>query len=973
MWRLSIALLVLGVIPCYAQQGATAELSGSVVSAGQPLSGVTVTLSSVSLQGNRVTSTGNNGGYLFALLPPADYRLRFDLQGFTTVEKRVRIPLAGSIRVDAELSPEPLHEAMVVESDSMSRTPNGSMSTNLRASELQRLPGGRDIRAGLLLSPNTNAQGPRNALIIAGAPSWDSLFLVDGVVVNENLRGQPHNLFIEDAIQEIAVFTGEVSAEYGRFTGGVVSTITKSGGNELSGSLRDTLTNGAWTRRTPWPDQPDSLDKMNHAAEATLGGFLLKDRLWFFSAARQAVNTLGSFTFSTNIPYQAGSRDARREGKLTFRIAPSHSMIATFVDSSLAETNAIDSRGSRALDVSSLIPKRRQLTDLLALTYEGVFAPNTFAEIRGSKKGYSLRGNGGQSADRILGTLVFVRGVGATLNAPLGCGVCGDDQRNSNSWAAKASHYSNTPWGNHTTVGGIEEYGQERINNGTRSASEFNIQTGSAQIVVPNAFPHFDATTLIDWTSPFAGSSRSKLNTRSAYLDDRWDLSSRASIDLGVRYDRNGTRSVDGQIISNDASFSPRLTAILDLRNDGRHRLIAGYGRYVAKLFDEGGSPQQVGTFTELGWRYHGPEINALGTPADQLLSTAEALPRLFAWFYSVGGVDNRQYLSFITDPRYDIVFPRSLKSSAVDERSLGYAIQMHEGYLRADYMARDWHHFYAARVDRTTGQTNLFGKNLDVAWIINDDSETVRSYRAIQLQGSWRRRRASAGGAYTWSKLRGNDEAEEGTILAPRNLPLALWYPEFLGYPHRRPIGYLRQDQRHRARVWVGYEAALRRGSLSAFVLQWFDSGRAYSAVADIDPSGLTVPYEGMPANPGYAGNQIATGPYFFSARGAFRTDDVFSTDLALNYEIPLRDVRLFLKGDVLNVFDNAAVVSPGTEVMTRFRSGATSGLQPFNPFTQVPVEGVHYRLSPTFGKPTGPDSYQTPRTFQLSVGARF
>jgi hypothetical protein len=85
------------------------------------------------------------------------------------------------------------------------------------------------------------------------------------------------------------------------------------------------------------------------------------------------------------------------------------------------------------------------------------------------------------------------------------------------------------------------------------------------------------------------------------------------------------------------------------------------------------------------------------------------------------------------------------------------------------------------------------------------------------------------------------------------------------------------------------------------------------------------------------------------------------------------VRGVRLFVKGDTLNVFNNAAVVSPGTEVATRFNSGAASGLLPFNPFTQAPIEGVHYRLSQSFGKPTGPESYQTPRTFQLAVGSRF
>jgi hypothetical protein len=447
-------------------------------------------------------------------------------------------------------------------------------------------------------------------------------------------------------------------------------------------------------------------------------------------------------------------------------------------------------------------------------------------------------------------------------------------------------------------------------------------------------------------------------------VNDRWEITSRVMVNLGLRYDRNNGKDAVGRPISNDAALSPRLSATFDLRNDGRQQLFVSYGRYAAKILEGGGASQQIGVFNQYGWQYGGPPINDSDVPPDQLLAAPEALARLFAWFDSVGGTHNRQYLSFITTPDSSSVFHGSLKSPSVDEKSLGYAIQFTGGDVRANYVARDWHNFYAFRVDTTTGQqTDSLGRRVDVAWVINDNAGTIRAYRAVQLQGSYRHKRVSTGGGYTWSRLWGNDDEEEGvTVSAPRNLPLSFWYPELLGYAQRRPIGYLKQDQRHRARVWIAYQA----GSLSASVLQWFDSGHPYSAVADIDTRGI------LP-NPGYALNQISTGPYYFSGRGAFRTDDVFSTDVSLKYDIPVRGVRLFAKGDVLNLLNNSAVLSPNTDVMDRFRNGSTSGLVAFNPFTEHPVEGVHYRLSPDFGKPNGPESYQTPRTFQLSVGARF
>ena len=88
-------------------------------------------------------------------------------------------------------------------------------------------------------------------ITISGAMSFESLYLVNGVVVTENIRRQPMPLYIEDALEETRVMTGSIGAQYGRFTGGVVNAITKSGGNQFEGSVRASLTNDDWVSRTP--------------------------------------------------------------------------------------------------------------------------------------------------------------------------------------------------------------------------------------------------------------------------------------------------------------------------------------------------------------------------------------------------------------------------------------------------------------------------------------------------------------------------------------------------------------------------------------------------------------------------------------------------------------------------------------------------------------------------------------------------
>ena len=144
---------------------------------------------------------------------------------------------------------------------------------------------------------------------------------------------------------------------------------------------------------------------------------------------------------------------------------------------------------------------------------------------------------------------------------------------------------------------------------------------------------------------------------------------------------------------------------------------------------------------------------------------------------------------------------------------------------------------------------------------------------------------------------------------------------------------------------------------------MQSADSGLPYSMVGPIN---LTR-YAGAPANPGY--NSVPNGLYYFSGRGALRTDNLFSTDVALRTTFG----RFFAQADVLNIFNNDALFDPqriGTTVST---AATSTALQPFDPRTQTPVAGVHYQLASNFGQALNNLAYQTPRTFRVSVGARF
>lgn len=993
------ALLVSGI--ALGQSTTMSTLRGIVTTGGNPLPGVTVTVSSPAMQGTRTTVSGEGGGYVFPSLPPGLYTVKFELSGMETVTRAVRLTLAQTSAIDIEMRVGGITESITVTANAPAVLETSQVGTNFNQELVSKLPIARNIRQTVLLAPGVNVSGAiNNQISINGAPTFENIFMVNGVVVNENLRGQPENLFIEDAIQETSVLTAGISAEYGRFTGGVVSTLTKSGGNEFSGSFRDSLTNPEWTSDVDIQGFRPPTGKINHVYEATLGGRIIRDRLWFFGAGRKAKTNVGRNLFQTGIAVDNAFDEKRYEGKLTGQITSRHNLVGTYLDITNTETNNIF--GS-VYDLDSVVPSRELPNKLQTVSYSGILTNNLLVEANWSAKDFAFVNSGGRFTDRIRGTWIEDTQTGARFNAPVFCGVCTPEERNSNGLGAKGSYFLSTrALGNHTIAFGADRFEETRIANNFQSASQFQI-SARAIVVGDQVFPRFDSTTQLSWRPIFVLSPGTDLSSDAIFINDRWELNNRLSFNLGVRYDINDANDADGNVVSDDSAFSPRFGVLFDLRGDGRHKISASVGRYVAKITDGSNvtsTGQAAGNPALFTYAYEGPVVNPAGTPNDQLVTKAQALEILFRWFDSIGGTSNTNFIAS-SFPGFASAFPESLTSPSTDEITLGYGVQLtSNSYLRLDVIRREWQNFYAAQLDSTDQKsTPPNGIVSDLVFTVNDDEFTEREYTGASLQGAWNRGRFNLGGNYTWSELRGNDIPEGSGTATIRNTPGELFYPEYLSYDRRRPVGYLTSDRRHRARVWAGYELSTPIGSFNLSAIESFDSGFAYSAVGSIDATGRNANfrYTGIPANPGYILNQAGTlHDYFFSDRGEFRTEDRLATDLALNYTVNLfRNVAFFLRADLLNVFDEQVIVNPlqlNTDVITRRTGGAASGLAPFNPFTQTPIEcpqgapasqcssmGAHWQKGPRFGQANSADAFQVtdrslaPRTYRFTLGLRF
>ena len=242
-------------------------------------------------------------------------------------------------------------------------TQTAQVATNFKQDLISMLPTNRDINASLLLAPAVHPTGPSGAYSIAGSMSFETLYMVNGVTVSENLRGQAFDLYIEDAIQETNIATAGISAEYGRFGGGVVNVITKSGGNIFSGSFRETLNNDKWRTLTPFEDTQIAndpahaelrIDKTVPTHEYTLGGPVLKDHLWFFTAGRLQTQENGRSLVISNTPYTYTDETRRFEGKGTFSINPNHTFQGAY-------TKIIDNQTNDTFNTGQPVMSLRQL------------------------------------------------------------------------------------------------------------------------------------------------------------------------------------------------------------------------------------------------------------------------------------------------------------------------------------------------------------------------------------------------------------------------------------------------------------------------------------------------------------------------------------------------------------------------------------------------------------------------------------
>jgi outer membrane receptor protein involved in Fe transport len=291
---LLVALLVMVAPAVSLAQDATGRILGTVYDPqGAVIPGVQITVTNTATQVTRRDTTTKDGAFQLLALPIGNYKVMAEHAGFrSVVSQEQKLFINQALRIDFKMEVGAENQTVDVGAEAAPvETVNPTLGQSITGRTLTDMPlNGRDMLDLALLQPgvtesNDDNEGAGN-YSIAGGRTDSVTFLLDGGNNNDLLDNSNVLDPNPDAIAEFKLLTSDYTAEYGRNGGGVISIVTKSGTNELHGSLFEYIRNRVFDANDYFNKQQylPRLDLKRNQFGGVLGGPIVKDKAFFFVA-----------------------------------------------------------------------------------------------------------------------------------------------------------------------------------------------------------------------------------------------------------------------------------------------------------------------------------------------------------------------------------------------------------------------------------------------------------------------------------------------------------------------------------------------------------------------------------------------------------------------------------------------------------------------------------------------------------------
>ena len=917
-----------------AQETTTGTLAGQVVdSQGLPVPGVTMTLTSD--QGTRSIVTGADGRFLVPFLTPGAFVVRAQVDGFRPAEHSdVRVRLGQRLDLRFVLHPGTHAEEVEVIGSPMIDKTSTSVTTVLSDELISSLPSGRKFTDVLYIAPGVSSgggTGKANASM-SGASGLENNYVLDGVNISDvgygaagsysTQHGTPGNAIPFDFVKEIEVKTAGFEAEFGQATGGIVNVVTKSGSNTFRGSVfgysqpealasdRDRIVTANGTVNVTGSTDSE--------AGFTLGGPLIRDRLFFFAAADLQKERV-SFEAPDGFPLESlGAVPRNRKtvsyaAKLTYQLTPSHRFEASvFGDPSDGEEGPQRASALRGVDTSAF-SSIEYGGNYQTIRYDGILSPKWLVEASVSRSDSAVREAPSVDEWRVTDTTVVPNVITG--------GIGGYDVEQGgvrNQFQLKSTHNL----GRHQIRYGLQlediTFDSENQSTGPPVVLPTGERTATAGVVRIVADPTFGRV----YQMQGARTANVRATTQtyfSLFLQDTIQVGQRLTLRPGLRWEQQELIGVGGSYTFKN-NWSPRIGATLDPTGSGRSKVFANFGRFYTQF------PNDLAArgFTALASHAADYFDAALTQPIPDGVRAAGTTIH-----YRPSGANPAD------------VIPGS-ESTYIQEWVLGGELEAVRGLsLGVRYIHRDLRNVLE---DMAPAAAILYDQGIarGIEFVIGNPRDgfpatlnniaafetPVHTYDAVELSVDKRfSNRWAVQASYRWSRLHGtyegfyrndNNQSDPG-LTSLYDLPIDDPTYTAIGVPQ---YGY-RGDIRYLGRLGAGPLPTDRPHQGKLFGTYKFDFGLNFG-LGLIASSG--VPLTGFAASPttGNAGN-IPEGP-----RGSgietvdgfkTRTDAEAVVDLRLDYTFKIKPGRMVLVADVFNLLDSQGPIMYDYRTENRIR----------------------------------------------------
>lgn len=571
--------------------GTTGNITGTVTDAnGDALPGVTIVMTSPNLIGTRTAVTDASGKFRAVFLPPGQFEVTATFTGFRTQKANVRVEIDGTANINLRMEVQNSIEDELVVTADLPVIDHSSTTAGANISEdfFTKLPTGRSVASIMRIAPGVSTTDVDGSFRINGSSGPENQYIIDGVnTTSIELGGSSANLNF-DFIQEVQVKTGGYNAEFGRATGGILNVITKSGGNEFEGSVyafADRRNNVAGARQVGVGGST-SLGTDRDDWGITVGGPIIKDKLWFFVGVNP--NQVESYSVTPQDPIEDGDgvrswADVRGENetisterditswaaKLTWQLNESNTIVVSG-NSDPQDAVFRDRSGALSRDRAVEFESTNYIVKWNSILNNVFTLDASYAYHEETRNDSAVDGN---TSSRIFHRFSVPRGdVG-------GLGFVQNFDASRDDFNIKLGAYL----GNHDLKAGIQfeetNFTNDRIYTG-RGLTRLDIPNRGIRVrTFAERGPDGNLRTI---PSQFASTDN---EYTSYFIQDSWSVTPNLIVNIGFRDEVQELLDSSGSTYHEfDDNFSPRLGFTWDFLGDGRSKVFGHWGRFFQSL-----------------------------------------------------------------------------------------------------------------------------------------------------------------------------------------------------------------------------------------------------------------------------------------------------------------------------------------------------------------------------------------------------